>query len=144
MFGWFHDSANDNYILNSIAEKYKNNGRVGRCKYLDNATLYTLHLNDVQLPWITSQAIDSLKRVNVGASNLAFLVVAKNFIPSQSQPLFKATVLYERRLPVANATSTKPILSSRSSIPETMASQGHKDMQLEPNYLQVPNSTHLC
>lgn len=109
---------------------------MGRSKYHDCATLYALHYQDLNLSWTKSNFIQTLKKSSQGVSDLAFVIVVKNYTPKADQPAMEPLSIYQSRL--------KPSVSKQGQIESDGLGGGNRAMSLNIVPKDVKKIYFLC
>lgn len=97
LVGWFQATDSENTQLNDIANYLKKHRRAGRCKYFQNSTIYSLHIDDLKPDWLLKYNLDLSNLTNLNPkikpSSLAYLIVSKNYKPNDIEPPFEPQVV---------------------------------------------------
>ncbi len=120
MIGWFQATDSENTQLNDIANFLKKNRRAGRCKYFQNSTIYSLHSEDLKSTWLSRCNYNgaALKNIpKIKPSNLVYLIVSKNYKPSEEEPPFEPQVVTQIDEDEFDPSSDNQELDPESPIP---------------------------
>ena len=91
-----------NKFTDDVAAFLKKNKKVGYCKYTQNCTIYSFHIDDLRLRWLKTSNLEHLHIClasdRIQSSTLMFIIVSKNYEPKGYQPSFKHQILTKNNL----------------------------------------------